>query len=143
MSNPDLIFLNYLSTVFDGLDDSIMLIDVHDETFTPLLVNDGFYRNSGREKTSIQDLVSEMSTSPTTPDFMKLCYEAIKKRAVVEQTLPAVVPAGNKYFNTKAIPILNSLGTVTHLAVIGRDVTELRQKDEEIKALKTQLKAKK
>lgn len=141
MSNHDLIFLNYLANVFDNLEDSILLMSVTDEAITPLLVNEGLYRYSGIPKGSMQDLIDELSKSPTVPAFVKLCYEAINQKQEVVENIPIEVPAGKLYTRTKIIPVLNSLAEVTHLVLIARDITEAVLKDEKIAKLEADLKA--
>lgn len=141
MSNHDLIFLNYLAKVFDNLDDSIMLLSVTDrDVLTPLLVNEGFYTHSGRAKGTLQDLVDDITKSDTTPGYIRLCYEAMDRKVMVEEDLPAEVPKGRRYTKTKAIPVLNSLAEVTHLVVISRDTTDTVLKDERIAELERELK---
>ncbi|MCA9331161.1 hypothetical protein KC957_03855 [Candidatus Saccharibacteria bacterium] len=140
MSNHDLIFLNYLANVFDNLDDSIMLLSITDDAMTPLLVNEGFYRNSGRQKGSMQDLIDDISKSDTIPEYVRLCYDAMDQKQMVEEDLLAHMPIGERHMRTRAIPVLNSLAQVTHMVVIARDITESVLKDARIAELEDELK---
>jgi hypothetical protein len=135
-----LVFLNYLTTVFDTIDEAIMLIGVEPgETYRLLLANQAFTRITGRLEVPIG--------KPVAQTVSKQAYRLLKDqyRKVVATRQPLTftdwyeVPLGREAFEVKLIPILNSVGECVQIAAITRSVTELYKLRAENEQLRVQL----
>lgn len=140
MSNQELIFLNYLSKVFENLDDAIVLCRVHSERHLEvLLVNQGFYQMTGYPKVKPIELGESLAGQKQNQAFIEQCYKDIKQKKLITRTSEVKLPNGVKTVSYKTVPVINSLGEVTHAVFIGRDVTEAIAKDTRIAELEAQL----
>ncbi len=142
MSNQELIFLNYLSKVFENLDDAILLFELDKtQSLQLLLVNNGFYNMTGFHKMPIKKLEQELE-SASDLDFMQRLQEVIATKTLTESQTTQTTPNGTITAYIKIIPVLTSLGEVTHLVLLARDISEQVAKDARIQELETQLGAK-
>lgn len=140
MSNRDLIFLNYLSRVFENLDDAIMLCMVRSERdLEVLLVNQGFYKITGYKKGNVEQIGDELAAQPTNRSFMEQCYQVVQDKEITRAESIIAVPSGTKRVCVKIVPVINSLGEVTHIVLIGRDITDGLIKDQRIADLEAEL----
>lgn len=138
MSTQELIFLNYLSSVFENLDDAILLYEVRSSEFELLLVNKGFYTMTGYRKVSPEQLTKELHERLVGKSFTNDLHEVIQTKRIKESTTRIAVPRGDVVTKVKIIPILNSLGEVTHIVFIARDITELHAQANRIATLEAQ-----
>ena len=60
-------------------------------------------------------------------------------KEVQQDTTKAIVPNGTIELRVKAIPVLTSLGEVTHVVFIARDITADLAKDQQIAKLEAKL----
>jgi hypothetical protein len=137
-TNPSsLLFLQYLTTVFDNIRDAIMLIGVEpDHTYRLLMVNAAFVINTGHSKDSEGKLVSEI-VSPDSYRALRPRYDkVVATRKAVEYTEWYDVPLGPQAYEVKIIPILNAVGECVQLAVITYNVTNLHKLREEVSKLR-------
>lgn len=140
MSNQELIFLNYLSKVFENLDDGIILCKVRsDRDLEALLVNQGFYKITGYKKGSVEKIVDELALQPQNESFVEECYKVIQTRQIKRAESVISVPNGLKRLCVKIIPVVNSFGEATHMVLIGRDITESTAKDKRLRELEAEL----
>lgn len=140
MSTQELIFLNYLSTVFENLDDAIVLCKVRsDRDLETLLLNQGFYSLTGYEKGDAKKLGDELAAQKPNRPFIEQCYQAIQDKKNHEAESIISVPNGLKHMCVKMLPVVNSLGEVTHMVLIGRDITGDLAKDQRITELEAEL----
>lgn len=121
-----LVFLQYLTTVFDSIEDAIILInaDVKDQ-FRLLMANEAFYRNSGYTKEDIGKLLQKIVPPELYADIRAHCHSVIDTRTSVEYAAAYTVPLGTLTYHIKFIPILNAVGEVIQIAGIIHDITEL------------------
>jgi PAS domain S-box-containing protein len=134
--HPDtssLVFLQYLTTVFDNIEDAIVLVSVEPKGhYQLLLANEGFYRNTGYQRTcvgkSVQELISEKGWEHLSHQFRKVVDD--KKQLCFSHWYD--VPLGRRSFDVKLIPVLNAVGEVVHIASISHNVTELEELREKV-----------
>ncbi len=140
--HSSLVYLQYLTTVFDNVQDVVLLIAVEPgQTYRLLMANDAYFRETGYDRTTIgealQDIVNKKSYAHLTAQYNAV----IETKEALFFTHWYTVPNGEQAFSVKLIPILNALGEVVQIASISRNVTELeelRQKvTETTKALDT------
>ncbi len=140
MSTQELIFLNYLSKVFENLDDAIVLCELRDGVVEPVMVNRGFYEITGYTKDDNLSKIGEvLSSQPSNKAFLERTYEMLGAKEVQQDTTKAIVPNGTIELRVKAIPVLTSLGEVTHVVFIARDITADLAKDQQIAKLEAKL----
>ncbi len=135
-----LVFLNYLTTVFDNISDVILLIGVEpNDQFRLLLANEAFSRNTGHPKTVvgklIEDVVAPQSAAQLKPRYKKVI--ATKQPIIYTEWFD--VPLGRQAFEVKLIPILNAVGQCVQIAAITHNVTELHTLRAENKVLQAKV----
>lgn len=124
--SSSLIFLHYLTTVFDNISDAIMLIGVEPgDTYRLLLANDAFIKGTGHSQNHVGKLVDETVSADYLPQLKKHYKRVIKTKQPLEYTEWYTVPLGRHAYEVKLIPILNAVGECVQIAAITRDVTEL------------------
>lgn len=137
MSNRELIFLNYLSKVFENLDDAIILCELQNGVIEPVMANRGFYEGSGFKRTDdLKKIGESLAHQEATKAFLEKCYETLRRKENSLGETAVTLPVGERKFQVKLIPVLNSLGEPTHIVFIGRDVTELLELREKLKQTK-------
>jgi hypothetical protein len=124
-----MVFLQYLTTVFDNIQDGVLLIAVEPHnTFRLLMANRGFGRNTGHGMGVIGKTIEEIVASPETYHKLLPRYlEAIKAKKPVEFTDTYDEPRGVQVYEMQILPVTSAVGEVVQLAVIARNVTELHQ----------------
>ncbi len=130
MSTEKLLFLQYLTTAFDSIDEAVLLIGVEETVYRLILVNEPFTRISGYKKTDEGRLVSDIISPGYYKDLVGHYRAAIDARVAYTYTNWVMVPAGQRAYCSKLVPIFDAFGTCTHLVAISKDVTEdLRKQD--------------
>ncbi len=134
-----LVFLNYLTTVFDNVADAIILIGVEAKgAYRLLLANHAFYASTGHSEDIIGREVTDIVAPGTYPGLLKHYQKAIRTKQPHEYTTWIQVPRGRRAYRIKLIPILNTVGEVAQLAGITRDVTDHLNMQEELRQLRAQ-----
>jgi len=138
--SSSLVFLHYLTTVFDNIDEAILLIGVEPrQTYRLLLANQAFARNTGRLEIPIGKPVSEAMS----PEAYKILKRHYKKVVDTKQPLTITewyeVPLGQQAYQIKLIPILSSVGECVQIAAITHNITELLELRRENKELHKRL----
>lgn len=132
-----LVFLHYLTTVFDNIGDAILLVSVEpDEQYRLLMANDAFFRSTGHTPDAIGKPVHEVVSKESYTQIKPRYHHAVTARKPVAYTEWYDVPLGRQAFFVKVIPIMNAVGECVQLAVITRNVTEIELLREENTALK-------
>ena len=128
-----MVFLQYLTTVFDTIDEAIMLIGIepHD-TFRLLMANAGFSRATGHTIDDIGKLVSEIVEPVTYKRLVPHYLKVVKTKKPVSFTEWYDVPLGRLVYEVKFIPILNAVGECVHIACVTRNVTEMHRLREQL-----------
>jgi PAS domain S-box-containing protein len=129
-----LVFLQYLTTVFDNIDDAVLLIGVEPKgQYRLLMANEAFFRNTGYQReTSVGILLQEIIAPE---DYM---HRARQYHKVVTGKRPYTyqhwynVPIGRQSYIIKLIPVLNAVGEVIQVASISRNTTELEMLKEKV-----------
>jgi PAS domain S-box-containing protein len=138
-----LVFLQYLTTVFDNITDAIVLIGIEKKGFRLLLANNAFFANTGYPPDSIGKLMSEIAVPDVYRFISKQYKKAIKTKQPIEYSYWGEMPRGKRAYTVKAIPVLNTVGEPMQLAVVVRDVTEWTNMQAELERLNTKLDEKK
>jgi len=121
-----MVFLQYLSTVFDNLRDTILLVGVEPkEQYRLLLANEAFRKHTGHLKSDTGKLLSDIVLPDTYRVMAKHYNRAIHTKELVEFSGWFDVPLGRRAYEVKVIPILNAMSECVQLAVITHDVSEL------------------
>jgi PAS domain S-box-containing protein len=123
-----MVFIQYLTTVFDNIQDAILLIGVEpNNTFRLLMANKGFYRGSGHSGNEVGKLISEITTPETYEKLVKRYHEVVKTKKQMAFSEEYDVPIGKQAYDVQLIPVFNSVGKCTQIACITRNVTELHR----------------
>ena len=135
--SSSLVFLHYLTTVFDNLEEMIVLIGVEpDEKYRYLITNAAYSRITGRTESLAGRLVSEVAP-PESWKLLKRHYkDVVTKKEAVEFTQTYEVPLGTQIYDIKLLPIMNAVGEVVQIAGIARNITELENLKSEVKELR-------
>ncbi|HSW66503.1 MAG TPA: PAS domain-containing protein [Bacillota bacterium] len=139
-----LVFLNYLTTIFDNIADAIILIGVEPKgKYRLLLANDAFFASSGHTDDVIGREIVDIVHPDSYATLIKHYQRAVRTKRPVELTSWYIVPRGRRAFHIKLIPITNTVGDVVQIAGLNRDVTEILNLREEVRQLRAkQYKAK-
>jgi len=136
-----LVFLQYLTTVFDNITDAIMLIGIEKGGYRLLTANTAFFAISGYPRESIGKEVGEI-VSPTAYHFLLNQYKkAMQAKRPIEYSHWSDVPIGRRAYAVKIIPVLNTVGEPVQLAAVTRDVTEWEETRTELRQLRKKLQA--
>lgn len=135
-----LVFLQYLTTVFDNLNDAIVLIGIepHD-TYRLLLANDAFFKSTGHTKEKLGKTLEEIVSPRSYASLKKRYKKVVLTREPVEYTEWYRVPLGRQAYEVKFMPILNAVGECVQIAGVSRNVTELYNLRLEVQELRRQL----
>jgi PAS domain S-box-containing protein len=129
-----MVFLQYLTTVFDNVKDAILLVGIEPkDTFRVLIANDGFTRSTGHTLEAIGKTVEETVHPDTYKKLLPRYHHVIKTKHASEFTETYESPLGQQVFDVKIIPILGAVGDVVQLAIISHNVTELHQLRNQVK----------
>ncbi len=139
VKTSSLVFLQYLTSVFDNIDDAILLIGIEPKgVYRLLLANDAFWRNSGHDQASCIGKSISVVVDPKSFEILKKMYKkVISTKKTVTSTTWFNVPLGRQAFDIKLIPVLNAVGECVQIAAITRNVTELRNLQHEVRLLKS------
>ena len=130
-------FLQFTATVFDNIEDTILLVGIEaDKTYRLLMANAAFGRGSGHiTEKSIGKLVSEIVSPESYKVLVKWYEKVIKIKKPLNVTAWMNVPLGLQAFDIKMIPILNTMGECVQIAVITHNITEVLKLRAELKDL--------
>jgi len=138
-----LVFLHYLTTVFDNIRDAIMLIGIEPgNTYRLLLVNQVFLRISGYPADSVGKKVSEIVTPEGYAFLVQQYKKVMRSKKSLEYLRWSDVPAGRFAFEVQLLPVLNTVDECAQIIVITRNVTERENLREEVKKLRQRLEKK-
>lgn len=130
-----LVFLHYLTTVFDTISDAVLLIGIEPNNhFRLLTANATFHRTTGLGRETIGRLVHEIIEPETYKKLTKHYKNVIATKKPIEYTEWSTLPVGHQAYHVQLIPILNSVGECAQLAVIAQNVTELETLRKQLKA---------
>lgn len=137
-----LVFLHYLTTVFDAIEDSILLIGIEpDGRHKLLMANESLQRTTGFPSDSIGKYVEDVVGPEAYKTLQGHYQDALAAQKPIEYTEWANPPSGRKAYHVRLIPIMNSVGECVQLAVAAQDVTELETLRDENKTLRKKLQA--
>ena len=128
-----------MTSVFDNIEDAILLVDVEaNETYRLLMANEAFARYTGHDRqAAIGKTVDEIVSPESYRLISKQYKKVVESKKPLEWTAWFTVPLGRQMFEVKLIPILNTVGECAQIAAITRNVTELYRLRHEVKRLRT------
>lgn len=137
--SSSLVFLQYLTVVFDNIKDAILLIGVEPKgTYRLLVANKVFFAVSGFPEDSVGKEVSEI-VGPEGYAFLKGQYEKVaESKQPLDYIRWSDVPAGRRAFEVQMIPVLNTVGECVQIVAITRDITEHANLKKEVEQLRKQ-----
>lgn len=107
-----------------------------------LMVNNGFYKMTGLKPMSMNRLSEQLETATPDLDFMAHLRAATQTKQVIETQTTHPTPNGDVTAQIKILPVLTTLGEVSHIVLLAHDITSEVAKDEIIHNLRQKLKAK-
>ena len=130
-----LLFLQYLTTVFDNLEDAILLIGVEpDNRYRMLLANGSFTRSTGFIQENVGQLVEDILKPEAYAHLSKHYRQVVDTKKPLEYTDWFDILAGRMAYKIKLIPILSAVGECVQIAAICTNVTELLNMRAELQA---------
>lgn len=134
--HTSLVFLQYLTAVFDNVSDAILLVNIEKGGFRLLMANTTFSQITGHAEGSIGKYIEELVPPDVYRTLAKHYKRAIKIKQLIEFSYQAQAPRGSHAYTVKIIPILNTVGEPVQLAIVAKDVTELANAKQEIEQLR-------
>ncbi|MET0779787.1 MAG: PAS domain-containing protein [Candidatus Saccharimonadales bacterium] len=129
-----MVFIQYLTTVFDNIHDAILLIGVEpNNTYRLLMANEEFNRGTGHTAVEIGKTIQQVTLPKTYEKLIKRYQTVVKSKKRHEFIEEYDVPMGKQTYEVQLIPIFNSVGTCTQIACITRNITELYRLQERLK----------
>lgn len=132
-----LVFLQYLTNVFDGITDGVLLIDViKSDTFKLAMANKTFYDFSGYSRDSLGKNVADI-VPPASYSFLVRQYKKVVRTKKPLQYLRwSEVPIGQRAYEVRMVPVFNTTGDCVQIVCIVHDATEMEQLREEVERLR-------
>jgi hypothetical protein len=117
--------INYLMTVFDNVDVSIILVSVEPEgRFKALLTNKTFGKTAGFPNDIVGKYLDEVASPQTYEQFSRPYQKVVQSKQTLEYSDWVPVPSGRRAYEVKMIPVLSTLGECVQIVAISRDVTK-------------------
>ena len=117
--------INYLTTVFDNVDVSIILVSVEPEgRFKALLTNKAFGQTAGFPNDIVGKYLDEVASPQTYAQFSRPYHKVVQSKQTLEYSDWVPVPTGRRAYEVKMIPVLSTLGECVQIVAISRDVTK-------------------
>ncbi len=135
-----MVFLHYLTTVFENIDEAVLLIGVEtNERYRLIIANAAYGHITGRTKDHIGQLIADY----VEPEIYQRLKKHFKKVVASKQEVECIewfnVPSGRRALEIKLIPIFNTVGQCVQIAAITRNITELLELREEVQQLRKRL----
>jgi hypothetical protein len=117
-------FIKYLTTVFDNIGVSILLVSVEsDGRFKALAANKNFGQSSGFPVDIVGKYMDDI-VAPETYAAISARYASVAHcKEVLQYSDWLSVPNGKRAYEVKLIPILSTVGECVQIIMISRDVT--------------------
>lgn len=132
-----LVYIQYLTTVFDNIADGILLINVEgSNTFRLVMANKPFFAFSGYPEDAIGKKTSEFLTSDQQSFLSRQFRKVVKTKKAVNYMRWAETPTGLRALSGNLVPIFGTTGDTVQIAAIVHDCTEQEQLREEINRLR-------
>jgi PAS domain S-box-containing protein len=133
--STSMVFIQYLTTVFDNIKDAVLFIGVErNHTYRLLMANEAFYKDSGHTPDQAGMTIQDIVAPGVYKNLVKRYEQVIKTKKPYEYIATYDVPAGQRIFEVQLIPIINAVGEVVQIAGITRNITELHNLRELAKA---------
>jgi len=120
-----LVFIKYLTTVFDNVGQSVLLISVEPEQrYKVLLVNKTFGKTSGFPRDINGRYLDELLPPGVLDQVARHYRRVIETKQNIAYSEWMETPKGPRRFDVKIIPILNSVGECVQLVSMSYDATK-------------------
>jgi len=141
MPARDLIFLHYLTAVFDHIDEAVLLIGVEPEGYRALFANEQLLHTVGYSRTDKGRLIKDVVTPERYRLLARQYDEVTATKQVHEYSYTVRTIHGMRSLRSTLIPVVNSLGTCTHIVALIRNITEVKQERHAFRATREALAA--
>lgn len=132
-----LVFLQYLTTVFDNIADGILLINVDSPNkFSLAVANKPFFEFTGYPETTIGKDASKIVSRESHHYQMRQYRKVVRIKQPVDYLHWTDTPAGMRALEVRLVPILNTTGDCAQIAAIVHDATEREQLRDEVSHLR-------
>lgn len=132
-----LVYIQYLTTVFDNIADGILLINIEGpNAFRLTMANKPFLAFTGYPDDSIGKKLSDFTTPETSAFLARQLRKVIKTKKTVDYTHWADTPTGLRSFSGRLVPVFSTTGDTVQITAIIRDCTEQEQLREEVSRLR-------
>ncbi|HSX35147.1 MAG TPA: PAS domain-containing protein [Candidatus Saccharimonadales bacterium] len=131
--NSSLVYIQYLSTVFDNIADGILLINIEGpNSYRLSMANKPYFAFSGYPEDSVGKKLPEFLTGESYTFLSRQFRKVIKTKKTVDYTRWADMPSGLRAINGRLVPIFSTTGECIQIAAILHDCTEQEQLREEV-----------
>ena len=131
--DSSLVFMQYLTTVFDNIADGVLLINVEGpNTFRLMIANKPFFAFSGYPEDSVGKRLPEFLTPDSYSFLSRQFRKIIKTKKTINYTRWADTPTGLRAFNGRLVPVIGTTGDCVQIAAIIQDCTEQEQLRKEV-----------
>jgi PAS domain S-box-containing protein len=127
MSARELLFLHYLTAVFDHIDEAVLLIGVEPEGYRALFTNDQLMRMLGYTPADTGKLIKDIVPPQRFKLLVRHYDEAVTSKEPHKFTYSTRTTYGMRTLRATLVPVLNTYGTCTHIVSLIRNVTRAKQ----------------
>lgn len=119
--------------IFDNSLDCLYLMEVtEDGRFRNLEINPAFERSTGMTSTELVGKYVDETVSEETGAVVVAKYNrCIAAGTVIEEEVKLDLPCGHHFFHSTLVPVRNEFGRIHRIVGITRNITELRQAEQE------------
>ena len=134
------VFLHYFTTVFDHIEDAVLLVGVGPgDDFTLLMCNEAFARNSGHSRKSVGKKVRDIVHPTSYPGLAEKYRQVVAAKQAISYEEQFQVPLGKQCYDITLLPVLNAIGECRQILAITRNITELRTLQNQLSEVKATL----
>gem|GEM_PF-1622553 len=132
-----LVYIQYLTTVFDNIADGILLINIEGpSSYRLTMANKPFFAFTGYPADSVGKKISEFLANDQHTFLSRQFRKVIKTKKPVDYTRWTETPTGLRAISGHLVPIFGTTGNTVQIAAIIHDCTEQEQLREEVSRLR-------
>jgi hypothetical protein len=128
MSARELIFLQYLTAVFDNIEEAVLLIGVDPEGYRALFTNDQLMTMLGYTPEDTGKLIKDIVPPQRFRIIVRHYDEVVQSKQPHSFVYTARTIYGIRTLRATLIPVLNTYGTCTHIVSLIRNITKAKQR---------------
>lgn len=132
-----MIFLQYMSDVFNNIDDAVMLIELVDSRYRLVMANRSFFDISTYSKSDEGKYVDEIISEEQYFRLKKQYEKVVNKKIPVSYSSQVGKGSSYKSYSSRLVPVLDSFERCTHIVIVSKDITEIEKLKSKVKELKS------